>query len=177
MLELANAFSERGLDVDLVLTRAEGEYLDMVHDGVRVIDLAASRLTVYIWFLRYAWTERPNVVLATVLFQNLAALLAKVVMGRRLRVIVRQAGVLTPSFNGVRFRRRQVNRLLRTLFPFADHVVAVSEGVAQDVREQFPRVAHKITTIYNPVDLPRGHPSEGTCEGGARMVRWTAARR
>ena len=39
MLGLAAGLVERGLHVDLVLVRAEGEYLHQVPEAVRVIDL------------------------------------------------------------------------------------------------------------------------------------------
>ena len=43
MLILASAFCDRGVGVGLVLVKAEGEYLDMVPDGVRVIVPMPSR--------------------------------------------------------------------------------------------------------------------------------------
>ena len=45
-------------------------------------------------------------------------------------------------------------RLVKLLMPFADGIVAVSEGVASDLRAQVPRAASKVTTIYNPVVAP-----------------------
>ena len=45
-------------------------------------------------------------------------------------------------------------RLARLLMPAADAIVAVSDGVASDLRAQVPRAAGKVTTIYNPVVAP-----------------------
>ncbi len=41
--------------------------------------------------------------------------------------------------------------LARSFYPQADAVVAVSEGVAEDLRESARVGPERITTIYNPV--------------------------
>ena len=80
------------MGVDLVLVKAEGEYMGMVPDGVRVVDLDSRRtLTAIPKFLRYVRRERPAAVLSTLPTSDAAALIAKLIHGRRLRVVVRQA--------------------------------------------------------------------------------------
>ena len=92
MLALATAFAERGVGVDLVLVKAEGEYLDMVPEGVRVVDLNSHRtLTAVPRFLRYVRRERPVALMSTLTTSDAASLIAKLIYGRRLRVVVRQA--------------------------------------------------------------------------------------
>ena len=155
MLALANGFDERGVGVDLVLVKAEGEYLDMVSEGVRVVGLDSRRtLTAVPRLLRYVHRERPAALLSTLTTTDLAALMAKLMHGGRLRVVVRQATTFSDTFGDVGFRARQVMRLARLLMPAADAVVAVSEGVASDLRGQVPRAAGKIVTIHNPVVGP-----------------------
>ena len=155
MMALANGFDERGLGVDLVLVKAEGEYLDMVAGGVRVVDLDSHRtLTAVPRFLRYVRRERPAALLSTLPTTDVAALLAKLIHGQRLRVVVRQAATFSDTFGDVGFRARQLMRLARLLMPAADAIVAVSEGVASDLRGQVPRAAGKIVTIHNPVVGP-----------------------
>ena len=155
MLTLASAFCDRGVGVDLVLVKAEGDYLGMVPDGVRVVDLDSRRtLTAIPKFLRYVRRERPTALLSTLPASDAAALIAKLFHGRRLRVIVRQANTFTDSIAERRFKSRQTMRLVRLLMPVADGIVAVSDGVADDLRAQAPRAASKITTIYNPVVAP-----------------------
>ena len=155
MLTLAGGFAERGVDVDLVLVKAEGEYMGMVPEGVRLVDLDTSRtLTALPRFLNYLRRERPSSLLSTVLPTDLAALMAKPIHGRRLRVVVRQATTFSDTFDVEAFKTRQFMRLARLLMPSADAIVAVSDGVACDLRAQVPRAAGKVTTIYNPVVAP-----------------------
>ena len=44
MVNLARGFVERGLQVDLVLAKAEGPYLSQVPSKARVVDLGARRV-------------------------------------------------------------------------------------------------------------------------------------
>ena len=155
MLTLAAGFAERGVGVDLVLVKAEGEYLGMVPDGVRVVDLDSRRtLTAVPRLLKYLSQERPSTLFSTVLPTDLAALIAKLFQGRRLRVVLRQSTTFSEAFGTAAFKSRQVMRLMRLLMPAADAIVAVSEGAASDLRGQVPRAAGKIVTIHNPVVGP-----------------------
>ena len=155
MLELAAGLARRGLRVDLVLMHAMGEYLQFVPDDVRVIDLDARKLvTLVADFLLYVRRERPSAVLSTLLLPDVVALVAKLVFGKRLRVIVGQATMFSRAFEVATFRNRQYMRFMSLVLSVADQVVAVSEGVASDLRDQVPRAAGKITTIYDPVVSP-----------------------
>ena len=152
MLDLASVLANRGLSVDLVLAHAVGEYLGMVPDKVRVIDLDSRRLVTFVAdFLRYVRRERPSAVLSTLLLADLAALIAKLVFGKRLRVVVRQATTFSNAYEHETFRNRQYMKLVRLLMPVADNIVAISDGVAADLRTLAPRAAEKIVTVYNPV--------------------------
>jgi glycosyltransferase involved in cell wall biosynthesis len=53
-----------------------------------------------------------------------------------------------------RHRRRLLPRLMAHLYPRADAIVAVSEGVRQDLLGRFPLPPAAVHTIYNPVITP-----------------------
>ncbi len=178
MLTIANGLAARGVGVDLVLMHARGEYLHLVSDEVRVIDLDSRKFVTFVAdFVRYVRRECPSAVLSTLSTTDLVALIAKLVTGRRLRVGVRQAITYSDAYVDATFKSRQVMRLVRLLMPAADVIVAVSDGVADDLRAQAPRAAGKITTIYNPVvgpglseqaAAPVEHPWFG--DGGAPVI-------
>ena len=60
MLGLAMGLADRGIQVDLVLVKAEGEYLPQVPKEVRLVDLNSHR-TAYslLKLVRYLRRERP----------------------------------------------------------------------------------------------------------------------
>ena len=155
MLGLASGLTERGMAVDLVLVKAQGELLDLVPESVRLIDLNSHRAAASSRkFLRYIWRERPAVILSSLIQTNLLAMLAKLLLRKELRVIVRQESTFSEEFVEQSFTRRWSWRALKWLLPVADGVVAVSQGVADDLRGLRPAASHKITTIFNPVVWP-----------------------
>jgi glycosyltransferase involved in cell wall biosynthesis len=153
MVDLAGGFAERGLRVDLVLGRAEGVYLPSVSSQVNIIDLSASRtLTALPKLAQYLRHNRPNALMATLEHANVVALVAGLLTGHQTRLVIREAN--TPSASAKKAKgvsARSVVRLMRWLYPKADGIVAVSEGVASDLAAAFAIPEEKVSVILNPV--------------------------
>ena len=168
MLEIAEEFARRGLSVDLVLARAEGPYMELLSEDVRLIDLDSSRtVTSFHKLICYLYQNRPDALLSTLDATNVLALIARKFFFRDLRLVVRQAIPLSMEITHGSFRVRIIQRLLKRLLPAADAVVGVSSGVAEDLRRIVPRASDFILAIPNPVGiadiaekaaLPMEHP-------------------
>ena len=167
MLNLAQGFSEQGVTLDMVLARAEGPFLKNLPDGVRSVDLEAAGVFKSIPSLvRYLRAEQPEVLLSTLHYANLAAVVACKLAGVKTRVFLREANMLSVGTTGG-FKSRAILASVKRLYPWSSGVVAVSEGVADDVRSFVNMPHEKIHTIYNPVvtselcrqrDVPVAHP-------------------
>ena len=152
ILDIATELANRGVPVDLVLVKAEGHYLDLVPKGVRLIDLNSHRAAASLLKLvRYIRREQPIALLSTLTQASVIALVAKLLLGGRLRIVTRIANTYSEELATGTFKHRQALRLLKALFPVADGIVAVSQGVADDLIELHPAIASRVTTIYNPV--------------------------
>jgi glycosyltransferase involved in cell wall biosynthesis len=155
-LNLAGSFVARGLDVDLVLQRAEGVYLSQIPPGVRLIDLRARRIAFSLCpLVAYLRREKPQVLLSGMTHTNDVALLARRLARVNTRVVVSEHSAPgISSCNEQNLRQRFVLSLARLIYPWADGVVAVSKGVADDVAHalRFPRT--RITVIHNPASSP-----------------------
>ena len=155
MLGLATGFSDRGIPVDLVLVRAEGEYLSQVPERVRLIDLDSRRTAAsFPKLVGYLRREQPAAMLSTLAHANVVALTAKLILGDRLRVVARMENTFTEAFDNGSFKQRQTLRLLKMLLPAADGIVGISQGVAGDLRQLLPVARHKTMAIYSPVIWP-----------------------
>ena len=155
MLDLATGLLDRGIRVDLVLVRAEGDYLSQVPIGLRLVDLNSHRAAASLMKLvAYVRRERPTALLATLAEANVMALVAKLLLRGRLRVVTRIANTYSEELTAGSFKHRHALRLLKLLLPTADGIVTVSQGVSDDLRGLIPAVSHKVTTIYNPVARP-----------------------
>jgi len=155
MLRLAQGFVERGLKVDLVLAKAKGAYLTKVPSLVRVIDLK-SRSPVVLFktlaLLRYLQQEQPIVLLSALDIVS-AATWAQRLTGVPTRVVMSVHTNLSHQFQDKpemimgRFR----SYLVRWFYPWADTIVAVSQGVAEDLARMSGLLLEDIRVIYNPV--------------------------
>ena len=155
MLDIARGLSQRELAVDLVLLKAEGPYLELVPEDVRLIDLDSRRARTALPNLRrYLRRERPGVLVSTLSVVNVVAILAKLLFARDMPLVVRRAALFSIQLSQGDFKNRMIVRLERLLLPFANVVLTNSFRASDDLRRGAPRAAHKVRTIHNPVVWP-----------------------
>lgn len=153
MVNLARGLSERGIQVDVVLAKAQGVFLAHVPCGARVVDLGAGRVHQALpGLVRYLRRARPDCVLSAMNHANLVAVLANLLSGNRARTVASVHNTLSIEVNQARTLRMKLTPLLvRVFYRWADGVVAVSEGVAEDLAGRTSLDRERITVIYNPV--------------------------
>ncbi len=155
-LLLGKGFAQRGFDVDLVLANAAGPYLNQVPSEVRMVNLRASRV---LWSLlplvRYLRAHRPAVLIAALEHANMIAILARRIARTPTRVIVTVHSTMSVATRkSATTRARLIPFLARRLFPLADKVIAVSQGVADDALQLYRLRREQVQVIYNPVVTP-----------------------
>jgi glycosyltransferase involved in cell wall biosynthesis len=155
MLNLAEGLSLSGLQVDLVLVQAIGDYLDVIPDHVRLVTLDCPRLISAVPALRrYLQQNRPKALISALEDTNIIAVLAKVWAGGPTRLIVTVHNQLSQEVKHAKnLKRRWVPFLLRWIYPGAEAVVGVSKGVVADL-SHFGIAAHRTHAIYNPIITP-----------------------
>jgi glycosyltransferase involved in cell wall biosynthesis len=156
IVNLAQGITERGLPVDVVLATAEGVFLDQLPPTVRVVDLRARRLLRSIAPLaRYLRRERPRILVSSMSHANLVALWAARLARRGTPVMVTVHNTMsqsTPDQGGM--AGGLSSRLLRTFYPWATTVVAVSRGAADDLARTSGLPRERVEVVYNPVITP-----------------------
>src|SRR6266545_4367552 len=153
MLNLSQGVAARGYLVDLVLARTEGPHLKHVPDSVRVVDLKASRVLASLPALaRYLRVARPLAMLSVMKHANIVALWARRLSAASTRVVVSERNTLSVSARHAQNRRaRLMPRLIKRFYPWADQIVTVSHGVADDLAQVMGVPRERIHVIYNPV--------------------------
>ena len=156
MVNLADGFAARGLHVDLVLVKASGPYLAEVPKSVRIVELGSSRMATSLPALvRYLRRARPVALLSTLNHANILAVTAGLVAGVRTRIVVRQANTLSQSAGAAKkLVSRAMPLLVRRFYAWADEIVAVSDGVAEDLTRIASLPVERIRVIPNPVVMP-----------------------
>jgi glycosyltransferase involved in cell wall biosynthesis len=152
MINLARGFVDLGLEVELVLVKAEGPYLSQLHPNIKVVTLNCARLISSLpTLITYLKTVRPSVLMSALEDTNLVALWARKLANVPTQVIVTVHNNLSrESQNATQLKRKLTPQLVKLFYPWADQIVAVSQGVAQDlIKIGLPR--QKVHAIYNPI--------------------------
>jgi glycosyltransferase involved in cell wall biosynthesis len=166
-INLARCFAESGIEVDLVLGRAEGLLLTQVSPKVRIVDLGASSFDNNPLFklptsfqsvsslpklIRYLRREKPTAMLSASHYSNEIAIIAKYLARANTRVVVSEHIALSIQAKQVeQVSSRMAPLASRLLYPWANGIVAVSHGVARDLAQITGLSSDRIRVIYNPI--------------------------
>ena len=156
MLNLAQGIAAQGYPVDLVLAHAEGPYLAQVPASIRLVDLKASRALASLPALtRYLRQERPAALLSALSRSNLIALWARYLTRFPGRVVVNEQDTLSQwAHRSSDWRHKVTPALTHFFYRWADSVVAVSQGVADDLVQVVGIPQDRVQVIFNPGVTP-----------------------
>lgn len=155
-LLLVRRWCDMGMHVDLLLARTTSPYMQELDSRVRVFCLGTSNpffSTPKV--AMYLFRERPEVILSDSLRLNRISHSAKALSRSKVRVYTAvhiPMGLkerLLPKGKRPRYRRQ----VIRT-FNKNQGIIAVSQGVAQDLVTNFPIEPQKVRVIYNPIVFP-----------------------
>lgn len=155
-LILSAAFIARGMRVTIVLNDRKGELMNMVPPGVQVVSLGASRtLTALPRLVAYLRRERPAILMSSLGHNNIVALWAKRLAMVDTAVIICQHNALSNESSEMhRWQYRVLPLLYRLFCRWADAILAVSNGVADNMAQVSRLPRDRIGVIYNPVLFP-----------------------
>jgi glycosyltransferase involved in cell wall biosynthesis len=155
MVTLANEFVNKGYEVDLLLVKAVGPFLQEVDNKVNVVSFDSSK-TIFSLFplISYLHKEKPRVILSTLLMTNIITVLAKYLIRAKAKVILREA--ITASADD-QYKKMNFERIISLFRKWAlkraDLIVAPSKGVSDDLIKFYKIKNERIRVIYNPVDI------------------------
>ena len=154
-IDLAQGFLDRGAKVDIILMQKQGEFLDIVPRGARVIDLGVERLrSAVLPIRRYLSAERPSAVLAAMWPLTAISVLAATGLSHRPRVVVSDHCPLEWQYASNWKNRLALTASIRIAYPSADAVVAVSNGLSSELAGLARLSFNRISTVYNPIPSP-----------------------
>lgn len=150
---VANGLAANGTKVTLVLGRSSGPYLDLVNSTVEIVDLGTdSMVRALPRLVRHLRTARPDALLAAMSHANVVAALAHRIARSQARLVLSERAHLGSVFEEYRDLRMRVTRvLMRLTYPWANQVITVSRGVAEDLPHHVPIAPDRIAVVYNPI--------------------------
>jgi glycosyltransferase involved in cell wall biosynthesis len=153
MLQLASGLVKQGFRVDLVFNLRIEQHMHMLPDGVQVFDLKSSGfVSSLLGFVNYLRKEQPLATFSTLYYADTINILAKLLTRGRNQTVVSVQNTVTQEIQTPRIKARFITLLCtRFLYFWADGIVAVSKGVAQDLANFSRLPLERIKVIYNPV--------------------------
>src|SRR5690625_1392734 len=149
ILNIVNYINKEKFEPILVTLNFTYDYEQYVHKDVRFIKLNTKRLrSSIIPLAKLIRKERPHILFSTVPTYNIVATLAKILSFTRTKLIVREA-----AFLGGTKKENVKLKIYGFFYRFAHQVIALSEGVKQNLIKRYHVQNNKIKVIYNPVDL------------------------
>jgi glycosyltransferase involved in cell wall biosynthesis len=169
MAKLAAGIADRGFDVDLVLSDASGHYLEEVPPEVRIVNLHAGRVLASLpGLVRYLRRERPAAMLTSMNYVNVVGIWARALARVDTRLVVNEQNALSlEAAHSPRRRHRMLPRLIGQFYPWADRIVSVARGTADDLSRTAGLPRERIDVVHNPIvtpelkqlaDTPLDHP-------------------
>ena len=153
ILNLANYFSSKGFMVDLLLVSAEGSFLPEISCEIRTINLKAKRTFYAIpELIKYFRQERPAVVLSAMTHVNIIAIISRVLAGSKSRLLISEHSNLSETIKSAQLKRiKFLHYWVKLFYRSADRIIAVSEGVKNDLIRIANISDELIEVIYNPI--------------------------
>jgi glycosyltransferase involved in cell wall biosynthesis len=164
IVTLCNEFLRLGCDVSILLVRGGvTPYPELLSPEVSIHDLKThSRLSSVIALRRWFDDNNPDVVITAKDHAAQASIIARWLARGRFLLAVKVTNTLSKTI------RRPIQRwLIRSVYPFADRIIANSQGVADDLHVNFNIPSNLIGLINNPTitqdfaartGLPVSHP-------------------
>ena len=151
-VNLAGFFLDQGVRVTMLLDRAEGPLLPSLPAGVEVVDLGASRQLLALPKLaRYLVRAAPDVLVANMVHNNILALWAKALVPTRTKLVISVHNSLADDCRRPQLKYRMMPPFYRVFGGWADGVVAVSQGIADELVRISRIDAGRIKVLYNGV--------------------------
>jgi glycosyltransferase involved in cell wall biosynthesis len=150
MITYANELSARGADVYYVVVNSYGPIKSLLSTQVYLIDLKQTRvLTSAIPLYKVLKKNNITHLVSTLTHANIISIIAAKLRGKKTKSIIREAS--TPS-KARKFNKSFLKNMLSSIiFPFADCVIAVSNGVREDFITTYKYPKNKISVVYNPL--------------------------
>jgi glycosyltransferase involved in cell wall biosynthesis len=156
MAYLARGFLEAGLKVDFLLSQSGGNHIWKIPSEARIVDLGGfGNFATLKGLSKYLRQEKPTALLSALHFNNEIAVVAKYWAGAPTKIVVCEQNTLSKRANNeTQFLKRITPFLAKITYPWADSVVGVSQGVAQDLSSVTGLPLEKFQVIYNPAVTP-----------------------
>lgn len=155
-IHLMHEWIQRGIEIDLVVGRFAGPLCDRIPENVQVFEVAGQRTLMFPFGLwRYLKKRQPSHILSAGYDINAITLMVSKCLRNRIPITISAHSHLSSELKlttGLqRLKIFLVAWVLRRAVDGSHAVIAVSQGVADDLKQHLPLRDGQLHVIYNPV--------------------------
>jgi glycosyltransferase involved in cell wall biosynthesis len=143
--------------VSVVASCANGGLKNKINNNVKIVDFKSRRFLVFFFKLcKYLQIEKPDILVSNLTYVNILSIIACFFAKAGMKIILIEhttVSLLPETANSILkklFAKFILPSLIKILYPKADAIVCVSEGVADDLAKIIGN-REKIEIIYNPI--------------------------
>ncbi|BCR05797.1 glycosyl transferase [Desulfuromonas versatilis] len=158
MVNLANGLIELGYQVDVVLAKKDGKFFNLLNSKIEIIDLRSKRTFLCLFgLIKYLKKDKPTALISGLDHANIICILAQKISRAGCRSIITLHANFQPTYddetinNIVKIKQKAFDCFIGLIFPFANNIIAVSEGVKEFYQNKYKLPKNKMKVIYNPV--------------------------
>lgn len=151
-INLSKALVAQGVTVDLFLTRDQGDLISQAPKEANLILGGGSTKKSLKMLHQYLRKEKPDALITAHNHVNVSSIWVKQLALVPTKLMITLHTAMSKDDHSLEPRKKRIIReLCRFSYPFANHIVAVSEAVADDTAEHLGLSRQKIEVAYNPV--------------------------
>ena len=154
-VNLANDWVAKGFDVEFILLRVDGKLISLLDTRIKITFIAVNRIrNIILPLVTKLRKSLPDVLLVAMWPLTSAVVFSWVLSGRKGRLFISDHENLSQSYiEQHRIGRNYLRNLIRFTYPLANGIIAVSQGVMQDLQLLGKLKKEKIRVIYNPAAI------------------------
>jgi glycosyltransferase involved in cell wall biosynthesis len=154
LISYANALQQKGYQVDFVLCKGGGLFEHYLSKNVTKVNLGNIRLRDAFFPLRsYLKRNTPDIFISCADFPNFMSILVSLSLKKRPKLIISKQAYENLDDNRVGFFGRKKYLLMKMLYPFANKIYAVSNGIYDFLIQDLKIPKEKVTILNNPIVL------------------------
>jgi len=155
MLNLSDGLCQAGFNVTFLTTNFSNDLLDEIPAGVKLHVFKTTRILYSIPFLIvYLWRKEPEVLISAQTHANIASIICIALTGSKTKSVITEHSMFSGKKENYKGNKiKLLSMMAKVFYRKASEIVAVSEGVASDVKKLLDRESIDISVIYNPVNI------------------------
>lgn len=151
LINIANGLSFTE-EVTILSCVDTGSFRSLVSENVEINVFPVKKLrSSFILLFKYLKKNNFDLVISGPTFVNLAVITLKVVLRCRFKLLATHHNFQDVEMKNLGLKGKLMPLLTKFLYPFSDYVIAVSNGVKQQLVNQFDISENKVKVIYNPI--------------------------